>query len=89
LLNYNVKVYASLTTEKRLRPKKKSTTILAIISAGLVVVAFAGVSFVGEASALVVQRGGQETRQSNDQAGAINVGANVGAQVGNTCVICG
>jgi hypothetical protein len=66
-----------------------STTVFALIAAALVVVAFTGVNLIGEASALVVQRGGQQQQQSNDQRGAINVGANVGAQVGNACVICG
>jgi hypothetical protein len=66
-----------------------SYSILAVVAATLVVMGSIAVTIAPEAFALVVQRGGQETKQSNDQKGAINVGANVGAQVGNTCVICG
>jgi hypothetical protein len=67
----------------------KSFSILAITAATMVVMASVAISLTPEAFAVVVQTNRQEQRQSNNQQGAVNVGANVGVQAGNVCAICG
>ena len=67
----------------------KTLSILAVAAATIVVMASIGIALVPEAFAVVTQTNRQEQRQSNNQQGAVNVGANVGVQAGNVCVICG
>ena len=64
----------------------KLTAIAVIAAAALVFTAIAPSLFV-DAHAVVTQTNRQEQTQSNNQQGAVNVGANVGVQAGNVCAL--
>ena len=67
----------------------RKITAIALIAATAIVFAAIGPAFFVEAHAVVVQTNRQQQDQSNNQQGAVNVGANVGVQAGNVnaCVL--
>ena len=67
----------------------RKITAIALIAATAIVFAAIAPAFFVEAHAVVTQTNRQEQRQSNNQQGAVNVGANVGVQAGNVCALCG
>jgi hypothetical protein len=67
----------------------RKITAVALIAATAIVFAAIAPAFFVDAYAVVTQTNRQEQRQSNNQQGAVNVGANVGVQAGNVCAICG
>ena len=66
----------------------RKISALGLIAAATLVLAAIAPAFFVEADAVVTQTNRQDQRQSNNQQGAVNVGANVGVQAGNVCVIC-
>ena len=67
----------------------RKITAIALIAATAIVFAAIAPAFFVEAHAVVTQTNRQEQTQSNNQQGAVNVGANVGVQAGNVCALCG
>ena len=67
----------------------RKITAIALIAATAIVFAAIAPAFFVEAHAVVTQTNRQEQRESNNQQGAVNVGANVGVQAGNVCALCG
>jgi hypothetical protein len=68
--------------------KTKFTALALILATALTFTAIAPSIFV-DAHAVVTQTNRQQQTQSNNQQGAVNVGANVGVQAGNVCALCG
>jgi hypothetical protein len=67
----------------------RTITAITIIAAAALVFAAVVPSFFVEAHAVVTQTNRQLQTASNNQQGAVNVGANVGVQAGNVCALCG